>query len=230
MAAHAHRVLAWLPRPAGGGSRSLGRSGTASQRRGISRGAAGLPPLRAGLPSTAFSWGTAVPQTPWRARIPRDENHARKKQTSTGVTGSCLPISRHARAVQGRRALRGSLVSPDEVAHDGASSWPHVIARQNRPLGGGDQAVAALPLVAAPLPAWCCCRRPGGAVPTRPPARLAAGAGGRRGCGPARPPAPAGGRWGRRLRDGLSCVVQSAREGVKPYAQRPREAPGHVQR
>jgi len=52
-------------------------------------------------------------------------------------------------AVQDRRAGRHVLALPDEVAHDGASSWPHVIARQHRSLGGGDQAAVALSLVAA---------------------------------------------------------------------------------
>jgi hypothetical protein len=44
--------------------------------------------------------------------------------------------------VQGRRAVRDSLMLPGEVVYDGASPWPHVIARQDWSPGWGDAAVA----------------------------------------------------------------------------------------
>src|SRR5712691_9042384 len=51
-------------------------------------------------------------------------------------------------AVQGRRAVRGSLVSPGEVVGVGASRWPHSLARQGLATGGLAGSVA-LSVVAA---------------------------------------------------------------------------------
>jgi len=60
---------------------------------------------------------------------------------------------------------------------------------QARPARPKRAAPVALPLVAAPLPAWRCCRWRGGRVPACPPPRLAAGA---RGLARAAPAASAG--------------------------------------
>ena len=111
-----------------------------------------------------------LPPAPPGARIPRGRKDAGTEVPTTAPAGSCRPIGRHARAVQGRRARRGGLVSPGAVVGVGPSPWPHEIARQNRPLGGGGLAPGALPLVAAGRPV----RRPWPAPPAAGPLGAAA--------------------------------------------------------
>jgi hypothetical protein len=105
------------------------RAGTAS--RWV---ATGCPRLRLGC-QPPFLMGGRSPPYPPRARIPREQKDAGKEIPSTAPTGSCLPIGRHARAVQGRRAVWSCLASPGAVVGVSASLRPRVIARQNRPLG-----------------------------------------------------------------------------------------------
>jgi hypothetical protein len=95
-------------------------------------------PKTAGRVAPAACWAAShcleaggLPPAPPGARIPRGQKDAGTEVPSTVPTGSCLPRGRHARAVQGRRALRGCLVSPGAVVGGGPSLRPRVIARQD---------------------------------------------------------------------------------------------------
>jgi len=123
---------------------TLTRKGTAvsAARSGPVNAACGTPKT-AGRAAPAACWAAShcleaggLPPAPPGARIPREQNQAGKEIPTTAPAGSCLPIGYHARAVQGRRAVRGGLASPGAVAGGGASRGPRVIARQNRSLGG----------------------------------------------------------------------------------------------
>jgi len=76
----------------------------------------------AGLPGTASHWGRC-PQTPGAGGPSRAGGH--------GSPGS----GRRLRSKAGARFAPASR-SAAAVVHDGASSWPHVIARHNRSRGG----------------------------------------------------------------------------------------------
>ena len=115
------------------------RQGTAVSpaRNGPVNAACGTPKT-AGRVAPAACWAAShgleaggLPPAPPGARIPRGQKDAGKEVPSTVPTGSGLPIGRHARAVQGRRALRGCLVSPGAVVGVGPSLRPHVLARQD---------------------------------------------------------------------------------------------------
>lgn len=96
---------------------------------------AGLSFRLCGAASPLLPHGGTIPPYPPRARITRGQKDAGKEVPTTAPAGSCLPIGHHARAVQGRRAVRGCRASPGAVAGVGPSLRPHVIARQNRSLG-----------------------------------------------------------------------------------------------
>ena len=116
----------------------------------------------AGRAAPASCWGGShcleaggLPPAPPGARIPHEQPHAGTEIPSTAPAGSCLPSSHHARAVQGRRALRGCLAAPGEVAGGGPSLRPRVIARQDLATrgpagGGGDQPGPVARAVARP--------------------------------------------------------------------------------
>ena len=69
-------------------------------------------PKTAGRVAPAACWAAnhcleagGLPPAPPSARIPHEQHHAGKEIPTTAAAGSCLPRGRHARAVQGRRAV-----------------------------------------------------------------------------------------------------------------------------